>query len=166
MDRNEKHEYGLGGGAAGVLGLMAFSLVMLLVVVLLTSCESPAAQRERAEAIRIQAEASAYQSRTLADSNAAAERAAIREAAREAGHQRALEMLPFVVTVGGGALCLVILLLAAWDLRSRRQAPADPALLAHLRALEMQQADQWRVLADLARQEERRGMIIYDDGTR
>ena len=126
--------------------------------ILLTSCESAdnaAARRLSEESARARAEAEAYQVRAAADAAAASERASTRQMERDASHERALETLPFVLAIGGGVLLLVLAGLVAWDLRSR-QAPAstvDPVLLAYLDRLQLEQAQQWRVLAHVARRD-------------
>ena len=71
-----------------------------------------AAERERAETDRLQAEAEAYQRRTEAATSAEVERAAIRQAGRDASHERVIETLPFLVLIVGvvtiGALALIV----------------------------------------------------------
>ena len=138
--------------------------------ILLTSCESAdnaAARRLSEESARARAEAEAYQVRAAADSAAASERASVRQMERDASHERALETLPFVLAIGGGVLLLVLAGLVAWDLRSR-QAPAstvDPVLLAYLDRLQLEQAQQWRVLAHVAR-DGARDVVVYEEGGR
>jgi hypothetical protein len=117
--------------------------------------------RERARAERVQAEALAYQTRKQADTEAAAERAAIRQVERDAAHQRALETLPYVALVGGGVLVLVLLVLAAWDLRSMRRQPTDPTVLLMLERLRLEQQSQWKALAHLERSGE---VVVYQEG--
>ena len=138
-------------------------------VVLLTGCESAdnAAARLAAEkSAKIRAEAEAYQARAAADSAAAAERANIRQMERDASHQRTVEMLPFVLAIGGGVLLLALGGLVVWDLRGRQIAqppPAtiDPVMLAYLDRLRLEQAQQWRVLARVAR--DSRDVVVYDE---
>ena len=141
---------------AKVLVLVAVAgLVLVLVLAGCASEDNAAARRAAEEAARVRAEAEAYQVRAAADTAAAAERANVRQMERDAAHQRTVEMLPFVLAIGGGVLLLVLAGLVAWDLRSR-QAPAstvDPVLLAYLDRLQVEQAQQWRVLAHVARRD-------------
>jgi len=70
-----------------------------------------AAEGARAEADRLQTEAEAYQRRTEATTLAEIERSAIRQAERNASHERIIETLPFLVLIIGvvaiGALAVV-----------------------------------------------------------
>jgi hypothetical protein len=68
-------------------------------VLALGGCEGLAAQKERAIAERVLAEAQAYEQRQQANTEAYAEQTAIREAAKEASHQRAMEALPYVAVI-------------------------------------------------------------------
>ena len=102
-----------------------------------------AAERERAETDRLRAEAEAYQRRTEAATLAEVERSAIRQAERNASHERIIETLPFLALIIGvvaiGALA-VIVMANRWQ-----SAPArDPELTWLLR----QQAER---LAELER---------------
>jgi len=105
----------------GVLVLVLAALVLLAVV--LTGCESPAAQRELAQAERIRAEAQAYERERAADAAAYAERASVRQMERDAAHQRSLETLPLVLAIGGG---VVICLVLAYMFYLERHRPAQP----------------------------------------
>jgi hypothetical protein len=136
------------------VGSLALAGVVVLAVV--AACESPAAQRERAAAERVQAEAIAYQLRQQADTEAAAERATVRQMERDAAHQRALDLLPYVLIIAGGLALAGLGLVLWWDLRSMRPlAPGDRALLLHLQRLELSQAERdrqlWRAIAALDR---------------
>jgi hypothetical protein len=154
--------------------ILALLMVAGLAVLALGGCESAdnaAARRASEEAARVRAEAEAYQQRQAADVQAAAERAAIREAARQAGHERALETLPYVLAIGGGLLLAGLGLLLFWDLRRQAQpAGTDPALLLYLDRLRLQQAEQWRAIATLARRSLPSGdegeVIIYSNRQR
>ena len=143
---------------AGALGLLAIAVSL----VLLSGCESAdnaAARRANAEASLEVARGQAYAERAAADAAAASERAATREAARDASHQRALELLPYVLLIGGGLLLVGFAAFVVWDLRSLRErqtaAGSDPALLLYLDRLRIEQAERdreiWRVLGLLAR---------------
>ncbi len=139
------------------------ALIALLAVLLglLVACESPAAQRETARAERIRAEADAYARKQAADTAAAAERAALRQMERDAAHERTLETLPFVLSIGGGVLVLCLALFVWWDVHSQRQMPAtsvEPQLARHewaelIRALEDRDRALWHALATLARRQ-------------
>ena len=160
--------------------LATVALVLLLVAVgilAIVSCESvdnAAARRAAEEAAQLRAEAEAYQVRQQADTEAAAERANVRQMERDAAHQRTLEMLPFVLAIGGGILVLVLAGLAFWDLRARRQTTpaADPALLLYLERQRLDQAQLWRAIATLdrrslvARGNDAREVVIYDNWRR
>jgi hypothetical protein len=125
--------------------------------ILLAGCDSPAAQRARAEAALTLAQAEAYQQRQQADTQAASERASLRQMERDAAHQRTLEMLPFVLLIGGGIFLAGLGGLIFWDSRSQPAPAADPRLLAYLEELQIQQAERdrllWRALAGLHRQQ-------------
>ena len=141
--------------------------------ILLTSCESAdnaAARRLSEESARARAEAEAYQVRAAADAAAASERASTRQMERDASHERALETLPFVLAIGGGVLVLALGGFVVWDLRGRQMAqpPAamiDPVMLAYLDRLRLEQVQQWRVLAHVAR-DGARDVVIYEEGGR
>ena len=154
-----------------LLALAAVLIILGLVVLAASSCESPAAQRERARAETVRAEAAAYAARQEADSRAAAERAEIREAAANAAHQRRMDALPYVILIVGGVVGLVLLLLIFWDLRRARPASADPGLLVYLERLQLAQAERdrqlWQAIARLDRRAlaggDRREVTIYPD---
>jgi hypothetical protein len=152
-------------GHFAVLGLIA-AILLVVGPGLLVGCESPAAQRERAEAQRISAEAQAYQQRLQADTAAAAERAALREAAREAGHQRTLELLPYLVIVVGALLLAGLGVMIYWDPRSRiRPDASQETLLLHLERLQIRQAEQERVLWHAICEMQRRMIESESKGT-
>jgi hypothetical protein len=158
---------------AKVIAGAAALLAVALVLVLLAGCESAdsaAARRAAAEADRVRAEGEAYQARAAADTQAAAERAAIREAARQAGHERALETLPFVVLLVGALGLAGLGAVLLWDTRTRPRADAGPAIVAYLADLRAEQArheaDLWRAIAHLDRRRELgpgAEVTIYDD---
>lgn len=148
----------------GILGLVGG-------VLLLTGCDSPAAQRERAQAERIRAEAQAYQQKKQADTEAASERANIRQMERDASHQRTMELLPFVLLIVGGLLLAGLGGLIFWDLRRQAALTVDPRLLACLEHLQLQQTEGdrqlWRALASIQRRSLPAGsqeVIIYEQG--
>jgi len=156
--------------------ILAVALILAALAglgLVLAGCESSdnaAARRLSEESARVRAEAEAYQVRAAADSAAASERASVRQMERDASHQRTVEMLPFVVAIGGGVLLLVLAGLVVWDLRSRQaaRAPAptlDPVLIDYLNRLQLEQSRQWRVLAHMARVNRDAGeVVIYDGG--
>ena len=142
------------------------------------AAEQAAAAAARADQTR--AEAEAYQTRQQADTAAASERAAIRQMERDAAHERALEMLPYVLVLVGGLLLAALGGLLFWDLRQRAYQPAPH--LAELRQLQRQlerleeyrQLDAehrnrlvWHVLAQSSRRGELpagdRRVTVYDD---
>ena len=148
------------------------AVLTILGLVVLAGCDSPAAQRERARAERVRAEAIAYQQQVQADTQAAAERANVRQMERDAAHQRALETLPYVVLIGGGVGVALVLVLMFWDLRRARPAAADPGLLFYLERLHLDQAERdrqlWRAIAHLDRRalagvDDRREVTVYPD---
>lgn len=138
--------------------------------------ESPEAQRQRAEAERIRAEteqvkaeALAYQQQTQADTQAAGERASIRQIERDAAYQRTLGLLPYVLTILGGLLLAGLGGLIFWDLR--RQSSQNEPGIAHLEYLLLQQAkdsrDLWRAIAKTQRlslpaSSQGREVVIYN----
>jgi hypothetical protein len=148
--------------AGRVWKILIAILVVGLGLVVLIGCESPAAQRELARAERIQAEAQAYERERAADAAAYAERASVRQMERDAAHERTLEILPFVLAIGGGVVVICLGLFAWWDLRSQRRAlPApleqqpgaeDWAKLAW--ALEQRERALWHALATMARRQQ------------
>ncbi len=175
-------------------------LVLAAVVLVLAGCddgyrEDPAAQRlnaqanvtranaeadarraeapGRAAAEREKAEAAAYEQRQSAAAAAAGERANVRQMERDAAHQRTLDLLPFVVAIGGGLALAGFGAFLVWDLRRRPVQPmgADPAMLVYLDRLRLDQAQQWRALAQLERRtlpamDNEKGVVIYDDTLR
>lgn len=141
-----------------------------LLVGLLVACESPAVQRELAQAERIRAEAQAYERQRAADAAAYAERAAVRQMERDAAHERTLETLPFVLAVGGGVLLALVIVVAGillWREQSIRRAAQPqpepqmalattqpPTTLDDLWAyLQQREAALWHALAVLARRQ-------------
>jgi len=125
--------------------------ILALAILAASSCDSPAAQRERARAETVRVEAVAYQMRAEADAKADAERAATRQMERDAAHQRALETLPYLMLICGGVGVGGLVVLAFWDLRR----VADPRLLFYLDRLQLDQAERdrqlWRAIAALDR---------------
>lgn len=148
-----------GGGCRPIL-IILICLVLIAGAIALGAWALGTPQdRARARGQEIQAEAYAYQARTAADTSAAAERAAIREAARQAGHERALEMLPFLALTVGGLLLgggTAVIFFAIWE---QRQVPvAQPELLYTLRRLELEQARTRWLLRDIER-----GRLVYHE---
>lgn len=149
-------------------------IALAAVAVTLSGCESPAAQREQAKADRILAEAQAYEQRQQADMESAAERAAIREAGREASHQRTLEVLPFVLIIVGATLGMVFMGLLFWDMRVRAQAtPMDMALQLQIQQLQqskqmqqlqLQQSEMERSFWHLIAEKQRQGLRAGNEG--
>ena len=154
--------------------LLLMLLVLALSVFVLVGCESPAAQRELAQAERIRAEAQAYERERAADAAAEANRASVRQMERDAAHQRSLETLPFVVAVGGGVLVLVLAVMGGLFALSRQQQPADNNHLALrgqewgdlARILAERDRQIWHALAELARQQQQIGAGQYEEGRR
>ena len=109
-----------------------------------------------------------------ADAAAAAEQAATREAARQAGHERALETLPYVLIVWGAIMLAGFAAFAVWDLRTMRQsqaaqtAQAPAALMPPVNVFVLTppdnggRADYWRQLGAAAKRE----VVIHDDRQR
>ena len=148
-----------------IVGLVA--LAALGAVAVLAGCESA----DNAAARRANAQTELVRAQAAADS----ERAANREAARQAGHERMMETLPFLAVIVGGLLLAGMGGLAFWDLRSQRQTQGgtDAAILLELRRLEMAQAERdramWRALAQVSRRRLTDGkgeVIIYTDKER
>jgi hypothetical protein len=148
-------------------------LVLVVAVLVVAGCESEdnaAARRAEAAASAERAQAEAYQVRMAADTEAAAERAAIREASRQAGHERVIELLPFVVAILG-AVAVAGIGLLVWS--RPRQAPAvDPGILLLLEQQRRQLAEAeratWRIVAEAQRRQlvgEQR-VSVYDDHER
>ena len=174
--RGARREIGKGGDTVRqiltVVLVLAALAGLILVLVGCESADNAVARRAEAEAAARRAEAEAYQQRQAADTAAAAERSAIRQAERNAAHQRALETLPYLVAIGGGILVLVLTGLVVWDLRSRPPAQPDPALLFYLDRLRLDGAKRdrelWHALAELSRRglpsgDNGRGVVIYDN---
>jgi len=138
-----------------LLAITAILVVLGAVVLVASSCESPAAQRERARAESVRAEAAAYQQRVQADAQAAAERAATRQMERDAAHQRSLETLPYLMLICGGVGVGGLALAFLWDLRRTRPVAAEPGLLLYLERLQLDAAERdrqlWRAIAQLDR---------------
>jgi len=107
-----------------------------------------AAERERAEADRLQAEAESYQRRTEAATLAEIERAAIRQAERNASHERIIETLPFLVLIVG---VLIVGALAVVMLTGRQGQPVDDRDPEQTWLLQQRVERQDRLLADLER---------------
>jgi hypothetical protein len=156
--------------------MMAFGLVLaVLLVVSLSGCESPEAQRLSAEARlvnaevareRARAEAEALRIRAEAEAKAAAERAkaeadaerqraraeaeasmaATRQMERDAAHQRWMETL---TTLGLVLLPLSLVAAVAAMLLARQWRTADPALLVYLDRLQRRQMDARRAEREL-----------------
>jgi Flp pilus assembly protein TadB len=147
---------------AGILVLAAVAAGVMILV----SCESAdsaAARRANAEAALVRAQGQADADRERARADAEASRASTRQMERDAAHQRTVEILPFVVLVCGGLGVALVVLLVFWDLRSRPVVTTDAALLLYMRRLELEQGQQWRAMAHLARAvDNERGIIIYD----
>jgi len=136
---------------------------------LLVACESPAAQRELAQAERLRAEAQAYERQRAADSAAASERASVRQMERDAAHERTLETLPFVLAIGGGVLIMLVVVVGGiliWreqSLRAAQPRPAPTSALATMQQpsldevlayLQQREAALWHALAVLARRQQ------------
>ena len=105
------------------------------------------------------------------------ERAATRQMERDAAHQRTIDSLPYVVTIGGGLLLAGFGVWVAWDVRTNRAARptgAEAAILLELRRLGELQAQQarreraiLRALTDRPALPDGRGeVIIYTDKQR
>ena len=156
-----------------VTSLLAVGAVVLL---FLPGCESPAAQRKHAEASRLMAAAQSYEIRQQAKTEAAGERAAVRQMERDASHQRALDALPYVLSILGAGVVFTLLVLAFWDLRGLRQAGGgNGAILAYLDRLQLDQAqrdrDLWRAIATMDRRslapgDKSREVVLYQDKQR
>jgi len=163
-------EIRVGKGGDPVRRLVIVGLVVLAALgaaAFLGGCESA----DNAAARRANAEAELVRAQSAADS----ERAATREAARQAGHERMIETLPFLVVIVGGLLLAGMGGLAFCDLRNQRQAQGgtDAAILLELRRLEIAQAERdramWRALAEVSRRRLTDGngeVIIYPDKQR
>ena len=137
------------------VGLGVVSLILILSIGSCASEDRAAAQRANAEAALEMARGQAYAERTRADAAAQAERASTRQMERDAAHQRALEVLPYVLTVVG---LLLVVGLAVWLLAFRVVASSqgETALLYHLERLQLAQAEErrqlWRAIAQVSRQ--------------
>lgn len=93
--------------------LLLALLASMLSVFVLVGCESPAAQRERARADRIRAEAQSYERAKQADAAYNTQVTLNRQYERDASHERTMESLPFVLAIGGGLLILTLTLIGA-----------------------------------------------------
>lgn len=137
------------------LSLDAFFFILAIVLIIAVAAGLPILRGDRtdAQAQRTVAQAEAYQVRQAADSAAAAERAAIRQAQRDASHERTIELLPWALLIVVGGLVAVLLLILFLD--RRRPPSADPTLLAALHQIQL--ADQrrnlelWTAIAALSR---------------
>lgn len=162
---------GLSGG--GLLLVAGLVIVAVVGVALLGGCEGVTLGSQDRQAQRLAAQAELARAEAEADS----ERAAARQMERDAAHQRALDVLPFVIAIGGGVVIVLGLGLVAWDVRTSRPAhagAADLAILAELRRLAELQERQGRrerailrVLAGRPVLPEGRGPVtIYPEGGR
>lgn len=126
--------------------LVALVLVAAVIALGWYVAQDLGAGRDR-QAQRLAAEADLVRANTAAE----VERAANREAARQAGHERVLELLPFLAVIVGALLLAGLGGLLFWDLRTQGNATT----LAELRRLEAAQAERervlWHVLAELRR---------------
>lgn len=156
--------------------IAALVLTLLLGVVTLSSCaaeDRAAAQRANAEAALEAAKGERYARQVQADAAAASERASTRQMERDAAHERALEMLPYVLIVSGMVLIGGV---AAWilALRVTGQGSAESqALLAYIERLQLAQADRdrelWRAIAEIERRALGPGdreVVVYRGGDR
>lgn len=142
------------GGGLLLLLILVGAVALATVIVTLPGQERAAAE--------------AYAVRRAADVQAAESRAAIRQAEREAGHQRSLEVLPYVLAIITGAVLLGGLGAVVVLVLNRPRQP-DPLLLAYLERQRLEQAELWRAVAQLDRNRQRlasggngKEMIIYD----
>lgn len=156
-----------------IITIAITAALVVCAVLALGGCESAdnaAARRAAAEADQTRAAAEAYQQRQQADTAAAAERAAIRQAERDAAHERTLELLPYVITILGSLFLAALVAVLFWDLRSRParpqsapsgQARALPAPTINIWVLptSSRRADCWREIGAVARRE----VTIYQD---
>jgi hypothetical protein len=128
-----------------------------------------------ADAEKKRAAAEAYQLQVQADVAAAAERSNIRQSERDAAHQRAMEILPYVALIVGALLLAGLGGLIFWDLRRNMAVPVhrtiDPRLLRILEQQQRQLADvervSWHAIATAQRAmmaPGNRDVIIYRDG--
>jgi hypothetical protein len=127
-------------------------------------------ERDRAEAKKLQVEAAAYERRSEAETSAVAERSAIRQAERDAAHERTLGLLPFVLLIAGvvvvGSLAVIAV---AGGLRRRQEAP-DPVLTFLLQRQERRLAELERAAYHQIALEQRHQLgagvgpiVIYDE---
>ena len=113
----------------------------------MAGCESPAAQRMNAEANRIRAEASAYDTRSEANTRAANAAADRREAARQAGHERAMEMMPVTLAVVGLLFLSVPVGFGLVYLVAQRHTQPDHRLLTQVEMMRLEAQRDRQVLA-------------------
>lgn len=145
-----------------IVTMILLVVVLVLGVMVLSGCESPAAQRMDAEARLVQAEAARERARAEADvarlqarADAEASLAATRQMERDAAHQRMVESL-IALSLGVLPLSLaagaVMFLLAA-----RQRYSLDPTLLVYLDRLQLRQAvrerELWHALATMQRRQ-------------
>ena len=139
--------------------LRSFSIALIVIglcglaILMLTSCENPAVQQARAEADKalaeaklLVAEADNYRIKRNADIDAANEAAARRENAREAAHQRALELLPFLLVLFFGFTIILVILLIFWA--SVRRPETNDTFLQYMASRDK---EFWSAMATLAR---------------
>ena len=126
------------------------------------------AQRQQALAEKAQAEADAYQKRIQADASAAAERSALRQAERDAAHERILELLPFTLLIVG-VVALGGLAVVALAGKFRRQPQLDPGVILLLqrqdRRLQEVERATWHAIAAEQRRQLGAGpgpVVVYD----
>lgn len=141
----------------GALVALAGVSFVLGALVFLTGCDSPAAQRAKAEGEQALREAEAYRIKRQADLDAEADRAMIREAARDASHERTLEILPYTVLLAGLLLLGGLALFAFWDLRTQaNHRQPDSALLVWIARAQAGQLERdralWHAIGQLQRQ--------------
>lgn len=155
---DERGMSGCGGSALwlAMCGILLFVFAAFLIANAIGTPAQRAAARERAEQARAYArrqaeiaEAEAYRIRKEADTQAAAERAALREAAREAAHQRTLETLPHLVLIFGALGLTGFVSFIVWDLRSQRQAEwrRQDTTLTTLEVMRREQRQMWQQVA-------------------
>jgi hypothetical protein len=145
--------------------LILAALVLILAVVVLTGCaevDNAAARRAAAESSLETARAQAYAERVRADSQAAGERSLVRQAERDAAHQRVLELLPFLALIIGGLVLVGFAGLVFWDLR-RQSVVTDAVLFLALQRWRLEQSERdaalWQAIAQL----DRRSLPARDD---
>lgn len=159
----------MGRAITAALGVV---LVLALGAVGLMACggtrPDPEAQRLQAQAGLELAKARADAERSQAETLAMSERAATRQMERDAAHQRALELLPFVAMILGAVGLAGLGALMFWDSR-RNRAAVDPTLALLLGQMTRDQIQLWRAVAHLDRRaalpagDDRREVVIIDD---